>query len=136
MPYIPPTIDGSDPSSRSEQDFHFDQSPKPPSQLKAQDHFYTRFYQAVSALWLLSEAITLAITIQYASIAEYRETRRSLGTVLSLLNIKELFVLCKVENFLHSFILPRTFALYAKSWSDFRDYVAGDLSDRTNFANT
>jgi hypothetical protein len=136
LPYIPPTIDGSDPSSQNEQDFHFDQSPKAPLQLKAQDIFYTRFYQAVSALWLLSEAITLANTIQYASIAEYKEIRQLLGTILDPLNIKELFVLCEVDNFLYSFILPKTFAPYAKSWSEFRDYVAGDLSDRNTFAHT
>jgi hypothetical protein len=53
LPYIPPTVAGSDPSSQNGQNFHFDQSPGMPSQLEDQDNFYTCFYQAVSALLLL-----------------------------------------------------------------------------------
>ena len=82
LPYLPPTFDGSDPNSRNEQDFHLDQRPLRLSQFKAQDEFQRRFYQAVSALWLVSQAIKLANIIQYSNDAEYEEVRRLLGTLL------------------------------------------------------
>ena len=82
LPYLPPTLDGSDPNSRDEQDFHLDQRPLPLSQIKAQDEFQRRVYQAVSAFWLVLQAIKLANTIQYSNDAEYEEVRRLLGTLL------------------------------------------------------
>jgi hypothetical protein len=33
-------------------------------------------------------------------------------------------------------MLPELFAPYATRWPQFRDHVADDLSDRTNFSNT
>ena len=136
LPYVPPAVDGSIPDSLNEQDFHIDQYSLSFHQLELQDAFYRRFYQAATALWMLSEVIQLANIIQYSTVAEYNTVRQSLKTMLDSLNVKELFALREVENFLYSFLVPKIFAPYATSWSKLRDYVAGELSDRTNFANT
>ena len=82
LPYLPPTLDGSDPNLRNEQDFHLDQHPLRLSQFKAQDEFQRRVYQAVSALWLVWQAIKLTNIIQYPNDAEH-EVRRLLGTLLN-----------------------------------------------------
>lgn len=82
LPYLPPTLDGSDASSRNEQDFHLDQPRLCLSQFKAQDEFQRRVYQAVGALWLVWQAIKLAAIIQYSNDAEYEEVRRLLVTQL------------------------------------------------------
>jgi len=52
------------------------------------------------------------------------------------LDIKDLFILSEVDHFLYSFMLPNLFAPYTTRWSQFRDRVAEDVSDRTNFSNT
>jgi len=81
LPYLPPTLDSSDPTSRNEQDFHLDQRSLRLSQFKAQDEFQRRVYQTVNALWLVLQALKLTNIIQRSNDAEY-EVRRLLGTLL------------------------------------------------------
>jgi hypothetical protein len=114
--------------------FHLDQRPLRLSQFKAQDEVKRRFYQALSTLRLVSEAIKLANIFQYSNVAEYK-VRRLLGTILDNRDIKDLFILCEADHFLYSFMLPKFFAPYATRFSQFRDHVAEDLSDHTNFSN-
>jgi hypothetical protein len=136
LPYIPrKVLDG--PLSPDElHPFYLDQQLLRFSRDQDKDTFYRRFYHAGSALWLLTEAITLANAVQYTDVAEYKETRATVTFLLDGLSAKDLFTVCEVENFLYGFLLPKIFAPYAQSWSFFCTYAAGDLGFHTTFFDT
>jgi hypothetical protein len=136
IPYIPRKVLDGPLSPDEHQRFHLDQKLLRFSRNQHKDTFYRRFYQAGSALWLLAEAITLANAVHYSDIAEYKETRAAVNSLLDELSVKDLFAVCEVENFLYGFLLPKIFEPYARSWSIFRNYVAGGLGFHMTFFDT
>ena len=136
LPYEPPKVDGTDPASLNQQDFHLSEQPLAFDRLQIQDNFSRRIYQAISALWMLLEAIKLANTIQYTDVDEYKDVRQSIKSLMDSLDIKELFALCEVENFFYGFLMPKLFAPYATSWSTLCHHVAGNLGDRNTLRTT
>ena len=114
-PYIPRKVRDGALSPDEHQRFYLNEQLLRFTRQQYKGVFYRRLYQASSALWLLTEAITLTNAVQYSDLVEYKETRAAVSSLLDGLSSKDLFAVCEIENFLYGFLLPKIFARYARS---------------------